>query len=116
MEGSAARRIDAGDVLAALGALLLLVGLFLAWYDGANAWEAFETLDLVLAGWPWPRWRRRPPAQDSCAIRARSCSHHSARRCSSSCAVQLLDPPPAIATTPTSARARGSRSPVRRSS
>jgi hypothetical protein len=43
------RRIDLGDALAALGALLLLVALFLEWFGGANAWEAFELLDLVLA-------------------------------------------------------------------
>jgi hypothetical protein len=43
------RKIDLGDVLAALGALLLLVALFLDWFAGASAWEAFETLDLVLA-------------------------------------------------------------------
>ncbi len=43
------RRIDAGDVLAALGALLVLVGLFLDWFGDANGWEAFEALDLVLA-------------------------------------------------------------------
>lgn len=44
------RRIDAGDVLAALGALLVLIGLFLDWLGDANGWEAFEALDLVLAG------------------------------------------------------------------
>ena len=48
------RRIDAGDVLAALGALLVLIALFLDWFEGgdrgANGWEAFEALDLVLAG------------------------------------------------------------------
>ena len=49
MDGSGPRRIDAGDVLAALGALLLLIGLFLDWFGDANGWEAFETLDLVLA-------------------------------------------------------------------
>lgn len=43
------RRIDAGDVLAALGALLVIVGLFLDWFGDANGWEAFEALDLVLA-------------------------------------------------------------------
>jgi peptidoglycan/LPS O-acetylase OafA/YrhL len=42
------RKIDLGEALAALGALLLLVGLFLEWFDGATAWEAFESLDLVL--------------------------------------------------------------------
>jgi hypothetical protein len=44
------RRIEAGPILLLLGALLLLVGLFLDWYDDAvNAWEAFEALDLLLA-------------------------------------------------------------------
>ena len=44
------RRIEAGPILLLLGALLLLVSLFLDWYDDVlNAWEAFEALDLVLA-------------------------------------------------------------------
>ena len=43
------RKIDLGAALAAVGALLLLIALFLEWFDGASAWEAFETLDLVLA-------------------------------------------------------------------
>jgi peptidoglycan/LPS O-acetylase OafA/YrhL len=42
------RKIDLGEALAALGALLLLIALFLEWFDGASAWEAFESLDLVL--------------------------------------------------------------------
>jgi hypothetical protein len=43
-----------------MGALLLLISLFVDWYStsfelideesGANAWAVFETLDLVLAG------------------------------------------------------------------
>ena len=44
------RRIDAGDVLAALGALLVLVSLFLAWFGDVDGWQVFEALDLVLAG------------------------------------------------------------------
>ena len=55
------RRIDAGEVLAALGGLLVLVSLFLDWFSldgdaelfddaGASGWTAFESLDLVLAG------------------------------------------------------------------
>ena len=48
-----ARRVDAGAAVAALGALVLLVSLFLDWYgdgeDGATAWTVFEVLDLVLA-------------------------------------------------------------------
>src|SRR5215207_3430262 len=46
----AARRIDVGPVLALIGALMLLVSLFLDWFEaGATAWEVFEVLDLVLA-------------------------------------------------------------------
>jgi peptidoglycan/LPS O-acetylase OafA/YrhL len=43
------RRLEAGPLLVALGALLLLVSLFLDWYTGdITAWEAFEVWDLVL--------------------------------------------------------------------
>jgi hypothetical protein len=53
------RRIDAGELVAALGGLLVIVALFLNWFgigggDGlpfgaaATGWEAFESLDLVL--------------------------------------------------------------------
>ncbi len=44
------RRIDAGPALAALGALLLLVSLFLDWFGRASGWAVFELVDLVLAG------------------------------------------------------------------
>ncbi len=43
------RTIDVGAGLLILGGLLLLVGLFLPWFDGDSAWTAFESLDLVLA-------------------------------------------------------------------
>ena len=43
------RKIDAGDVLALLGALLVLVGLFLDWFGLLNAWESLEIVDLLLA-------------------------------------------------------------------
>ena len=44
------RRIEAGPVLVGLGALVLLISLFLDWYQPAiTAWEAFEVLDLLLA-------------------------------------------------------------------
>jgi hypothetical protein len=64
-------RIDAGELLAAAGAVLLLVSLFVDWFDpGISAWTAFEALDLVLAATAlvaiaaivgrvavdWPRW------------------------------------------------------------
>ena len=52
-----AQRLDAGRLLAAFGAIALLVGLFLDWYSlegraldsGLSAWTAFEVVDLVLA-------------------------------------------------------------------
>ncbi len=43
------RRIDAGEVLAAVGGALVFVALFLDWFEGASGWEAFEALDLVIA-------------------------------------------------------------------
>jgi len=43
-------RIDAGSGLVAVGAAVLLVSLFLDWYEpGLNAWSAFEIVDLALA-------------------------------------------------------------------
>jgi hypothetical protein len=43
-------RFDAGTGLVAVGAVLLLVSLFIDWYKpGGDAWATFETLDLALA-------------------------------------------------------------------
>jgi hypothetical protein len=43
------RRLEAGPLLVTLGALLLLVSLFLSWFQvEITAWEAFEVWDLVL--------------------------------------------------------------------
>jgi hypothetical protein len=43
-------RFDAGTGLVAVGAVLLLVSLFIDWYKpGGDAWAVFETLDLALA-------------------------------------------------------------------
>jgi hypothetical protein len=48
-EGSMTRRLEAGPLLVTLGALLLLVSLFLSWFtEEITAWEAFEVWDLVL--------------------------------------------------------------------
>jgi hypothetical protein len=44
------RRIALGPLIAAAGAILLLVSLSLDWYDELSAWTSFEVLDLVLAG------------------------------------------------------------------
>jgi hypothetical protein len=43
------RRFEIGPLLVALGALVLLVSLFLEWYADLTAWEAFEISDLLLA-------------------------------------------------------------------
>jgi hypothetical protein len=44
-------RFDAGTGLVAIGAVLLLVSLFIDWYrPGGDAWAVFEFVDLALAG------------------------------------------------------------------
>jgi hypothetical protein len=48
-EESMTRRLEAGPLLVTLGAVLLLVSLFLHWFTGEiTAWMAFEVWDLVL--------------------------------------------------------------------
>ncbi len=42
------RTVDAGPALLGGGGALLIVALFLSWFDDVNAWGAFESLDLVL--------------------------------------------------------------------
>jgi hypothetical protein len=43
-------RISLGPIVTALGAILLLVALFLDWFEpGFSAWTGFEVWDLVLA-------------------------------------------------------------------
>ena len=55
------RRIEAGPVLVGLGAVVLLISLFLDWYQpGVTAWDAFEVLDLLLAALASRRSRARP--------------------------------------------------------
>jgi hypothetical protein len=43
------RRFELGPILVTLGALLLLVSLFLDWYGPLSAWDAFEVVDVMLA-------------------------------------------------------------------
>lgn len=44
------RRFEAGPVLVIVGAIVLIVSLFLDWFEpGVTAWTVFEVLDLVLA-------------------------------------------------------------------
>jgi hypothetical protein len=43
-------RLNIGHVVAAVGAVLLLVSLFLDWYEpGVSAWTVFEIVDIALA-------------------------------------------------------------------
>ena len=43
------RRFDIGPVVLGLGAILVLVALFLEWYGQLTAWDTFELADVVLA-------------------------------------------------------------------
>jgi hypothetical protein len=43
------RRFEIGPLLIALAAIVLLVALFLRWYGAADAWDAFEIADVLLA-------------------------------------------------------------------
>jgi hypothetical protein len=43
------RRFQIGPILVFLGAIVLLVSLFLDWYGLQTAWDAFEMVDVVLA-------------------------------------------------------------------
>ena len=42
-------KLDIGPLVAALGAVLLLVSLFLDWYETFTAWQSFELVDALLA-------------------------------------------------------------------
>ena len=43
------RRLRAGEWITSLAGLVLLVSLFLPWYDGASGWEALSIIDILLA-------------------------------------------------------------------
>src|SRR3954462_283060 len=43
------RRFEIGPLLVILGALAVLVALFLDWYGDRTAWDAFELTDVLLA-------------------------------------------------------------------
>jgi hypothetical protein len=42
------RRFEVGPILVALGAIVLVVSLFLDWYGSLTAWEAFEVVEIML--------------------------------------------------------------------
>ena len=47
---SGEHRIPIGPLVALTGAVLLIVSLFLDWYEGLTGWTVFELVDLVLVG------------------------------------------------------------------
>jgi hypothetical protein len=47
---SGERKIPIGPVVATIGALVLIVSLFLDWYETLTGWTVFEIVDLVLVG------------------------------------------------------------------
>jgi hypothetical protein len=42
------RRFEVGPILVAIGAIVLLISLFLDWYGSLTAWEAFEVVEVLL--------------------------------------------------------------------
>jgi hypothetical protein len=88
-------RFDVGTGLVALGALLLLVSLFVDWFDpSGDAWAVFELTDVVLAGAAiaglvavLPRYTALARAMPLIAFGTLAVV-----------AVQLIDPPPAART------------------
>jgi hypothetical protein len=47
---SRSAQIPVGPLIAAIGAILLIVSLFLDWYEGLSGFTVFEFLDLLLVG------------------------------------------------------------------
>jgi hypothetical protein len=45
---SGPRKIPVGPLIATIGAVILIVSLFLDWYDGVTGWTIYEIVDLVL--------------------------------------------------------------------
>ena len=92
------RVVDAGTILAAVGAALLIASLFVEWYDVAGTgWQVFEVLDILLvalalatvallvgAGRPAGRGEDGPAWAPLLALATVAIV-----------AVQLIDPPPA---------------------
>jgi hypothetical protein len=96
------RRIEAGPVLVGLGALVVLVSVFLDWYQpNVTAWEAFEVVDLVLtalavAALVGAGGAMRPDA----AVVERHWLPAIVAAIAIIVAAQILDPPPAVAGDP----------------
>ena len=86
-------RFDAGTGLVAVGAVLLLVSLFIDWYDpGGDAWAVFESLDLVLAGAAVCGLLAVAPRFGTAAWAARCRSSRASRSSSWSCSSSIRRP------------------------
>ena len=90
------RRFEVGPILVALGAILLLVSLFLDWYGPLSAWEAFEVVEVLLAG-PGRRRadRRRGAAGARPRVGERRWLPAIVVAIALLVAAELVDPPPA---------------------
>jgi hypothetical protein len=42
------RKVRNGEWIAALGGVVLIASLFMPWYDGVDAWQAFSVLHVIL--------------------------------------------------------------------
>jgi hypothetical protein len=88
-------RFDAGTGLVAIGAVLLLVSLFIDWYrPGGDAWAVFESVDLILAGAAIAALLAMAPRLGNGGL-GRAIPIVSAAAFAI-VAVQLIDPPPVV--------------------
>jgi hypothetical protein len=94
------QRFDAGTALVAVGAVVLLVSLFLDWYGppggsgGVSAWTSFEVLDLLLAALALAAIAAMVVAGDAGPLLLRALPWI----CTTALVIvasQLIDPPPA---------------------
>jgi hypothetical protein len=96
------QRFDAGTVLVAAGAVLLLVSLFLDWFGppgggggGVSAWTSFEVLDLLLAALALAAISTLVVDGETAAVLQRALPWISLTALVI-VASQLIDPPPAV--------------------
>ena len=92
------RRLEAGPLLVTLGALLLLVSLFLSWFAGdITAWEAFEAWDLVLCALALAAIAAALGLTESAALADRRVLPAAVLAVAVIVASQIIDPPPVAA-------------------
>jgi peptidoglycan/LPS O-acetylase OafA/YrhL len=95
------QRFDGGQALIALGAVVLLVSLFLDWYgfglDGSvTAWTSFEIIDLLLAGLAIGALAAIVAPRFSAGASAGRAGTAAALVAFVLVVVSLIDPPPAV--------------------